>query len=152
MAELLGVVASGVAVTQAAHAVGGVVFSLCRLWREVKDVPETIQNMLDELDLAGKLMAAVETELMGSASSTGPKVGGSLPSIQYLAIQRCHQVHKDLGGVIDDLSADIASSKRRKRLMAKTRVVLKKETLENYEKRLEKALRCLDSAIQLHLA
>jgi hypothetical protein len=58
-------------------------------------------------------MEAVETELMDSALSTGFDTGGSLPSIQYLAMQRCRQVYKDPGGVVEHISTDIASSRRR---------------------------------------
>jgi hypothetical protein len=89
---------------------------MCRL-RKAKDVPETIQAMLDEIELSGKCMEAVETELMESASST--KSPAALPSIQCLAIYRCRQMHEELDGVVDDLSSDIASSRRRKRLVAR---------------------------------
>jgi hypothetical protein len=153
MAEVLGVVASGIAISQAAQTVGGAVFSLSRLWKEVKDVPDTIQHILEELELAGRIVATIEAELMASVSgtSTWPS-GDGLSSIQYLAIQRCRQVHKDLSDLVDDLAADIASSRRRKRAKAKVRVVLKKEALESYEKRLQKALRFVDSAVQIQIA
>jgi hypothetical protein len=118
----------------------------------VKDVPETIQNALDELELAGKILAAIETELECSVVGSSPDSAGRLTSIQCLTIQRCRQMHKDLSSLVDDLAADIASTRRRKRLLAKAEVVLKKEVLESYEKRLQKALRFLDSAVQLHLA
>jgi hypothetical protein len=154
IARSLGVVASGIAVTRGAQTLGQAVLFLSRLWREVKDVPETIQNALDELELAGKILAAIEAELECSVTSSwsSPDATGDLTSIQCLTIQRCRQVHRDLSSLVDDLAADIASTRRRKRLLAKAQVVLKKDVLESYEKRLQKALRFLDCAVQLHLA
>jgi len=151
MAEVLGVVASGIAVTQAAQTVGQAVFSLIKLWREVKDAPETIQNMLDDLEVSGELVAAIEAELESSALSTGPDGSSCLTPLQDLTIRRCCQIQKKLGDFVDDLAADIASSRKRKRLLAKAQVVLKKETLASYEKRLEKALVSLNSTLQLNL-
>lgn len=151
MAEVLGVVASGIAVAQAVQTIGGAILSLSRLWREVKDVPDTIQNTVEDLEVAGKLVDAIESEL-GLLGSDASLHDCSLAGIQILAIHRCRQIHQDLDGLVKDLSADIASSRRRKSLLAKTKVVLKKDTLENYERRLQRALRLLDSAVQLHLA
>lgn len=151
MAEVLSVVASGIAVGQAAQTVGQAVFSLIQLWREVKDAPETVQNMLDDLEIAGELVAAIEAELETSALSTGPNRSRCLTPLQELAIRRCRQIQKRLEDFVEDLAADIASSRKRKRLLAKAQVVLKKETLASYEKRLEKALASLNSTLQLNL-
>jgi hypothetical protein len=145
MAEVLGVVASGIAVTQAAQSLGVAAMSLSRLWREVKDVPNTIQDMVKELEFAGKVVGVIEAELETPESSLT-----SLTSLQNEAIERCRQAHKSLGDLVDDLGADIASSRRRKKLLASVKVVLKKDSLEAYERRLQRALRFLDSAVQLH--
>ncbi|KAG7292724.1 hypothetical protein NEMBOFW57_002763 [Staphylotrichum longicolle] len=151
MAEVLSVVASGIAVGQAAQTVGQAVFSLIQLWREVKDAPETVQNMLDDLEVAGELVAAIEAELETSALSTGPNSSRCLTRLQELALRRCRQIQKKLGDFVEDLAADIASSRKKKRLLAKAQVVLKKETLASYEKRLEKALASLNATLQLNL-
>jgi hypothetical protein len=73
-------------------------------------------------------MESMEAEFTSSSVSGGATEQGAAPtSIQSLAIKRCRQVHE-------------------------TRVALKKETLESYDRRLREALRFLDSAIQLCLA
>jgi hypothetical protein len=147
MAEILGVVASGIAVTQGAQTLGAIVLSLSRLWRDVRDVPNTIRYMLEELEDAGTVIAIIETEWESPGSTTTP-----LTSLHCLTIQRCRQAHKDLGDLVEDLRADIASSRRRKKLVASVKVALKKDTLEAYERRLQRALRFLDSAVHLHMA
>lgn len=120
----MGVVASGIALAQAAKTVGSLVLSLSCLWKEVKDVPDTIQNLLEELELSGRLVSAIEAEL-GSPASTAPThVDCSPTSVQYLAIQRCRQAYRNLGDLVSDLSADLASSGKRKSFVAKAKVVL----------------------------
>lgn len=152
MAEILGVVASGIAAAQATQTVCGVILSLSRLWREVKDVPEAIQNILDDLELAGEVVGAIEAELAFCSTITsqyGDSDGPRSP-LQSLAVQRCRQIHRDLGHLADSLSADISSSRRRKSVLAKGKVVLKKDTLEKYERRLDKALGFLNFVVQIH--
>ncbi|KAK4042343.1 hypothetical protein C8A01DRAFT_13999 [Parachaetomium inaequale] len=150
MAEVLGVVASGIAVTQAAQSLGVIVVSLSRLWREVRDVPETIRQILDDLEVTGDLVGVIEAEFEEAFSESGVS-STPLTKLQCLTIQRCRQAHKDLGDLAEDLRADIAASRRRKRISAKVRVVLKKDTLEAYERRLQNALRFLGFAVQMHL-
>jgi hypothetical protein len=147
MAEVLGVVASGIAVVQAAQSLGAAAISLSRLWREVKDVPNTIQDLIEELEVSGQVVSVIESELGTPESSSSP-----LTSLLCLTIERCRQAHKNLEGLVNDLRADIASSRRRKKLLASVKVVLKKDMLESYERRLRRALRFLDSAVQLHTA
>ncbi|KXX73485.1 hypothetical protein MMYC01_209131 [Madurella mycetomatis] len=151
MAEALGVVASGIAIGHAAQTVGGAVLFLSRLWFEVKEVPETIQDILKELELTGHLVDTIQDEFEPAA---GGSLGGdaSLTSVQCLAIQRCRQAHKDLRDLVGDLAADIASSRRGKRFLTKAKVVLKKDALDHYERRLHRAQRFLDSAVQTHIA
>ena len=148
MAEVLAVVASGIAVAQAAQSLGDIAVSLSRLWRDVKDVPNTIRDLVEELEVAGQLFSIIESELEPAPESSPTP----LTSLQCLTIERCRQAHKDLGALVDDLRADIASSRRRKKLVASVKVVLKRDTLEAYERRLQRALRFLDSAVQLHMA
>jgi hypothetical protein len=150
MAEVLGVVASGIAVTQAAQSLGVIVLSLSRLWREVRDVPETIRQVLEDIEITGHLVGVIEAEFE-EALSTSAVPSTPLTKLQCLIIQRCRQAHKDLGDLVEDLRADIASSRKRKRLSARVQVVLKKDTLEAYERRLQKALRFLGFAVQMHL-
>lgn len=152
MAEVVGVVASGIAVTQAAQIVGKAALSLSSLWSEVKDVPEKIQNLLDELKLAGDIIATLESDSGIFDCSPSPNADGAPTTIQRLAIQQYRQIYNDLNGLVNDVSADIASSKRRKSLLAKAKVTLKKDTLQHHEKRLEKAQRFLSIAIQMHTA
>ncbi len=147
MAEVLAVVASGIAVGQATKSLGQAAVSLSRLWREVRNVSNTMQDILDDLDVAGRVVSAIEAE-MGTPDS----ISTPLNNMQCMTIERFLQVHKKLEDLVDDLRADIASSRKLKRLFAGVKVVLKKDTLDAYERRVQRALHVLDSAVHLHTA
>jgi hypothetical protein len=60
MAEALGVVASGIAVAQAAGALGKLAMSMRTLWRDVGDVPTIIDHTLQQLEMTAKFIEEVE--------------------------------------------------------------------------------------------
>lgn len=145
------VFASSVAVPQAAQMLRKTVTAVRQLWREVNDVPATIEDTLGELEMAAKFMESVEAEFNTPGSASSPE-HDTVPSIQRLAIERCRKVHDEMKGLVADLSCNITSLRSSKKMIARAKVVLKKEDLENYDRRLRKALRFLDSAIQLCIA
>ncbi|KAK0668349.1 hypothetical protein QBC41DRAFT_252413 [Cercophora samala] len=145
MAEIIGLVSGGIAIAQATGKVGSLVLSLSRLWREVKDVPETIKALVEQLEYFALSIDAIETELQA-------EIGGGCPPTPMCAraIQHCRHVHKELDKLIQDLMGDIVSTRRRKRYVAKTETVLfKKVELEMYEKRLYRTLKILEMALKL---
>ncbi|KAL2122954.1 hypothetical protein VTJ04DRAFT_3409 [Mycothermus thermophilus] len=151
MAEVLELVAGGIAIYQGAEALVKLAVSLRRLWKEIQDVPTTIQDTLTELERVAILLETVKAELMPTASEC---VGGgsAIPSIQSLAIAECHRVQRELEALVTDLASDIASKRGLKKRVAQTRVVLKKDELEKHDRRLQRAVGFLNSTIQLFLA
>jgi hypothetical protein len=151
MAEVLELVAGGIAIYQGAEALVKLAVSLRRLWKEIQDVPTTIQDTLTELERVTILLETVKAALMPTASEC---VGGgsAIPSIQSLAIAECHRVQRGLEALVTDLASDIASKRGLKKRVAQTRVVLKKDELEKHDRRLQRAVGFLNSTIQLFLA
>jgi hypothetical protein len=112
-------------------------------------VPDSIRQIVEDLELVGSLVGVIETEL--ALPSSGLVPGSSpLTRLQCLTIQRCRQAHKDLGDLAGDLRADIASARKRRRMFAGVKVVLRKDTLESYERRLQKAFYFLSLVLQMH--
>ncbi|KAK4177758.1 hypothetical protein QBC36DRAFT_211011 [Triangularia setosa] len=145
MVEIKGLVSDGIAIMQAAGKVGSLVLLLSQLWKEVKDVPETITTLVEQLEYAALSIDTIETELQAV-------IGGGCPPTPMCAqtIQHCRHVHKELNKLVQDLMTDIISSRRRKRYVAKMEAVLfKKAELEMYEKRFYRAWKILDMALQL---
>lgn len=183
MAEVLSLVASGVAVAQATHALGKLAVSLTHLWRDVRDVPDTIRSLVEQLEMTSEMVCLVEAELgfppsppsspitwadsapapsqqqqqPSLSSLCVPPPGGSekehpLDRLRYRAIERCRHAQRCMQALVDDLAAEIASSRRRRRVLAGVKVVLKKEVLEGYERRLGAALGFLNAAVQMQMA
>jgi hypothetical protein len=173
MAEVLSLVASGVAVAQATHALGKLAVSLTHLWRDVRDVPDTIRSLVEQLEMTSEMVCLVEAELgfppSPPSSPTGADCAAPSPSLllcgpgarekeqpldrlRYRAIERCRHAQRCMQALVDDLAAEIASSRRRRRVLAGVKVVLKKEVLEGYERRLGAALGFLNAAVQMQMA
>ena len=150
MAEVVGIISSGIAMAQLAGTIGAAAMKLNGLWQEVKDVPETIQYMMGRLEAVSDVVN--EIEAIGDSNLPHDSVPSHLPrpSPSPLAIQRCEMARKDLENLVRDLSVDIESSRKRKRLMGKVAVVLKKDTLAKYEMRLQHAVQLLAIAHQVY--
>lgn len=147
MAEVIGIIGSSIAVFQATKSLGSLVGSLSQLWREIRDVPERISTLLSDLEIEGEFVDAVKDELLTDAE------GGST-SLQQLVIRRCRDAHAELASLVEDLRAETAVSSvkgsRRKGLVARTKVALKKDVLDKYERRLQKALGHLKFVLLMH--
>lgn len=72
MTELLGTIASGIAVGEVALKVGGTLFRLHELWKEIQKVPDTVQELLQEIEVYGPLLDGVESGFdMSESLQTG---------------------------------------------------------------------------------
>ncbi|KAK0624770.1 hypothetical protein B0T17DRAFT_252429 [Bombardia bombarda] len=85
------------------------------------------------------------------SSGAGEASGTFAPGFQSTSMRQFHKVFTDLEELVQDLAADIETSRRRKRLTAKMVVVLKKDTLEKYEIRLQRTAQILGLAHQIHM-
>ncbi|KAK4145268.1 uncharacterized protein C8A04DRAFT_10801 [Dichotomopilus funicola] len=148
MAEVIGIIGSSIAVVQATKSLASLAGSLTRLWREIRDVPERINTLLTELEITGAFVDAFEGELLTDAEdvSTG---------LQQLVILQFRDAHAELASLVEDLRAETAVSavkgSRRKGLIARTKVALKKDVLDRYERRLRKARDHLELVKDTHL-
>jgi|SRR3569833_52391 len=144
MAELLGTISSAFAVAEVAVRAGSTVSKLRSLWDQVKDVPDTIRDLMTEIEILDPVVSDMEREFLDGALGLSPLLFNDTGA--RLSAGYCQAAVQDLRLLIADLAADIEDSRRRKRVAAKLKVVLKKETLERMQKRLERAVRLLNSA------
>ncbi|KAM0332045.1 hypothetical protein ACHAQA_002314 [Verticillium albo-atrum] len=140
MAEVLGIVTGSIALLEVASRLGGRVLKLKQLLDEVQEIPETIRDLLEQMEVVDSMLAQMDGHLNPSAatSSTWPMLQNDTFAIQ--SFEYCRRTNNELAKLIDDLSADIAASKRSKRGLAKAKVYLKKDSMERCEKRMQKAL------------
>ncbi|RYP07837.1 hypothetical protein DL765_008990 [Monosporascus sp. GIB2] len=148
MAEALGVAASGIAIAQVTSQVGVAVVKLKKFCDEVKDVPDDIANLLQQIDCLDPALCEAEN----SFESTG------LPAMLWndAAAKRsttyCRNALKALTEIVDEMAVQIKHHRRLNRKVASVKVVLRKDTLKKLEKRLENAVRMLTLAQQSYIA
>jgi len=142
MAELLGTVASGFAVAEVAGKAGGAVFKLKKLWDEINNVPETIADLMMQIECLDPAIWEVETQFVHSEFP--PQLWNDVAARK--STQCCRIALRKLNDLVGDLAIQVSSTKRMNRKLARLKVVLKKDELRALEKRLETAVRMLQSA------
>lgn len=146
MAEILGAVASGLAVAEVGLKVGGTVWKLKRLWQEVHEVPDTIAFLMKEIEIIEPVLSEFEFNFNAqiTAFPTPSPAHNGAPAA--LSSAYCREALNDLRSLVEDLDGAVTSGRSRKRTIARIRVVLKKDTIKGFQGRLERATRLLQSA------
>lgn len=141
MAELLGTISSALAVAEVGFKVGGTLLKLRELWKEVQYVPQKIQDIMGQIDIYEPLLTDIERHLnvhpmTGSDSGTSALLSASIGT---KTSSYCREAFNDLHDLAEDLSRQITSTQRSKRGIGKLKVLLKKDDLNKFQTRLERA-------------
>ncbi|KAG7143692.1 Gentisate 1 like protein [Verticillium longisporum] len=107
MAEIVGLVASSIALAEVVGKVGGGILKLKRMWDEVKDVPESIQDLFKRLDLILRMVARIARDI-----ETGATVFEDMEAVES-CILCCQQVISDEATMMNDLIVQIDATKRK---------------------------------------
>ncbi len=148
MAEIVGLVASSLALAEVAIKVGGTVTKLKRLWDEIQDVPQTIVDHMKQIEIADSIIWEMENEMKEHAKMN-PTVTQDI--VMRNSIELCRQALQSLVDLVDDLRAQINAQKKMKKRIAKVKVCLKKELLVEHERRLQNAFSLLYAARQSYM-
>lgn len=141
MAEMLGTVSSAIAIAEVGLKVGGTLLKLRELWKEVQHVPQKIQDIMSQMDIYEPILADIERYL-NFHPLTGSDRGTSAlfnASIATKTSSYCKEAFNDLQDLVEDLSRQITSTQRSKRGIGKLKVLLKKDDLNRFQIRLERA-------------
>ncbi|KAK0640821.1 hypothetical protein B0T16DRAFT_460964 [Cercophora newfieldiana] len=140
MAEVLGVVASGIAVGQAVATLGRAISAVKRLCGEVNEIPDKIAHLLEELEILDPIVADVEN---GLTAPDAVLAGAWNDAAARRAVASCQLAASALENLASSLQARISAVSGARRKVASLRAVLKKEELALLERRLESAIRVL---------
>ncbi|TGO12483.1 hypothetical protein BTUL_0088g00610 [Botrytis tulipae] len=138
MAEAFGVAGSAVGIISLALQLGDGILKLKSFWNAVKDAPEEILYILDELDITHVLLTEIEDSL--GSQTISPAAARSL--------QLCQKGVDILNNAVKELEDEM---KRRKK-WGGIKMVMKKELLEKMEKRLGRANSLMMMAHQNYIA
>ena len=125
MADALAVVASGVGVASFALQVVDCAAKLRRLWADIKDAPEDVINLIDEIQTLSQVLDAINV-------THKPAVGNAMFDQCYVFCE--HSVRN-----LESVARDLEKLVRRKRPVGVLRVVLKKDIIAKHRSQLERA-------------
>lgn len=145
MAEIVGLISSVITVSQVAGQVSSSVFKLKRLWNEVRDVPDSINALMTQLELLNSVLLEMETQLPLNPSIV------QTDRLAMLSLEHSRRALQNLEKLVNDLHQQISATKLLKRGVLCVKVVLKKELIRAFQERLQNALQLFSLAQQTHL-
>lgn len=138
MAEVVGVVASAFTLGGVAVGSSRLVIRLKHLWGEVKEVPATIQGLLEKISILESVLLEIEQV---SLSPDPPNDNIPRPTMALKkSTEHCKRHVQLFVALVTDLEVEINSAKRTKRSMGKVKVVLGKGKLADFERRMRDAV------------
>ncbi|KAK9421723.1 hypothetical protein SUNI508_05324 [Seiridium unicorne] len=144
MAEALGAVASGIAVAQIAGTAGSAIWKLKQLWDEVEDVPEIINDLIEQLGCLDPSLWDAERQF---SQQEIPALFWDQTAARR-STEYCRRALQKISDLTNDLSMLIDSKKGIRRKIGCMKVVLKKQQISSLEQRLGNAIRMLQVAQQ----
>ena len=141
MAEVIGVVASGIAVSQLAIQIVSNVKQILEFWSTVKGAPEDVQTLLEELDLLGNLLSEIDEAERDEQSPATQQITSRI-------LRYCQIALKNIDGVLKDPAGGLTSSRGSIRQWSAIKMAMKEKRLEKSMARLERAKSLLNLAYQ----
>ena len=142
MAEVLGIIASGVSIASIATQIVGSVQQILDFWSSIRDAPTDIQDLLEEVQLLANLLLELD-------DNDNDHSGSSRQPTATKAAQYCKNAANSIDAVIKDLADGFAMSKGRRRWTA-VKAVLKEKKMAKSLQRLERAKMMLSLAQQCY--
>ena len=139
MAELLGVVASGISVVQIAGQLLGCIQQLHAFCRSMRDLPEDLQRTLQELQILSKVFCQVET--FGSRDVQTASAG-----LLHISLLNCQAAARSLETLISKTTKSLAD-KGKGRQLHLLKATLKKSEMKELRERLDTARSLLHVAM-----
>ena len=142
MAEVLGVVASGISIAGLAIQIASSVQQILDFWASMKSAPSDIQILLEELNLLAEILSTVDCDT--DNDKTSPRQNSTLKAAQY-----CRNAASCIDAVVKDLSDGFAMPRGRRHWTA-VKAVLKDNKMAKCLQRLERAKTMLSLAQQCY--
>ena len=146
MAEVIGIVGSGISIATLAVQIAGTVVKLKSYWDEVKDAPEDIWLLMEELEELNMLLSTIRDNLQRDPMSN--TIAAAIPASKCL--DHCQRGARRLQELTEDLHADINTERGAKLRWASAKVVMKKDKIKRYKSRLESSIRLLTLSYQFY--
>lgn len=134
MAELLGTVASGISVAALAIQIGKSLIKLKCFWNTIKEVPEDIALLIEEIEDFNQLLLEIE-ESYDQAKLFNIALD-SISSERCLLL--CRKSSLKLKTLVDTLVLDVEKQRGLQKKLKFARIALQKDKVEKYRRQLER--------------
>jgi hypothetical protein len=143
MAEVLGIVASGISVAQLAGQVTSSIIKLREYWKQIQDAPADINRQLREIDSLNLILCHIQDD------RARWKYAGSNVGMQK-SLELCKEGTDELCGLVNQLREKVEGKRGWKKKVGAVKVVLKKEEIKEIKGRMKSAVRLLSLSYQCH--
>jgi hypothetical protein len=144
MAEVLGVVASGIALGQLADRIIHSIRRLNEFWQSVRDAPRDLKNIVEELEMLGETLLELQNGL--GRDRKGIELQGTAAA---KCLRYCNKIAIELENTILELQQGL-DSKRAGRHWAAIKAAFRKGAVQDLQQRLERAKSMLVLAINCY--
>ncbi|KAM0354380.1 hypothetical protein ACHAPU_001424 [Fusarium lateritium] len=145
MAEALGIASSIITLVGVAGKMGTSTIQLKRLWDEVQDVPVSIRRCIEHLELLTPTIEDMENEFQQTRHML-QNDSAAKRSLEY-----SRKAAETLEALVRNMESQINVSKKRKRLVAQFKVMMKKDTIEEHQQQLNMALQLVSLSQNTYL-
>ncbi len=144
MAEIVGVVASGISIGTLTAQITTSLIKLKSYWDQVRDAPEDIRDLIEGLEILAYTLAAAEDD-----QRLNP-ISSSIVGPTSMCLNRCKKAAERLKDLADKIRADIEAGNRFRRKWGSTKVVLKKDQIDKYRAELGSTIALMSLSQQLY--
>lgn len=148
MAEIVGAVASGLSIAQIGGQMLTIALKLRNLLDDIRDAPASLGFLLDQVEVLAPILDQMNID---ESNEGNIRVQVSVDDALRSASRRCRDAAEGLSLLCSDLSTLIESTRGLKHQLKMTKIAIKKELLEKYERRLYQAVQTLSLAQQNYI-
>ncbi|PKK48791.1 hypothetical protein CI102_6677 [Trichoderma harzianum] len=127
-------------VIQTVPRVATLIYQTHQLWQEIKNVPDGIMGLVDQLKALESIFSDIEDQF---------NEDGASPSFKN-CLELSKKAHDSLGVLVADMRTQLQANKRMKRKYAAVKILLNKAVLERLEQSLSRCMTFLQLAIQAY--
>lgn len=146
MAEVLGVVASGIAVTQLAGQIAGSIIKLKGYWSQVKEAPAEINHLIREIDSLNLMLQHMQDD---RTQQFPQKLSAHNICIEK-SLELCRECAMELSGLVNELAMKLQGKNGWRRKVGSAKVMLSGDDIKVLKRRLKGAIRLLSLSYQFH--
>jgi hypothetical protein len=146
MAEVIGLVASGISIAQIAGQVTSSIAKIKEFWDQVKAAPDDISYLLLEMDSFSLILQHIRDDLEQNAL---PEIVFNNDGVRQ-SLELCRSGAVELEELTNELTSKLDEKSGLRRKIGSIKTVLKQDDIKRLKRKLKNAIRLLSLAYQCH--